>query len=115
MKLTKSILLAAALTAVSFTSAQALTTAQCTQLGGSIDLAAATCALTAAQQAEAVSLGWLPGGEAAGAGAGGGAGGGAGLGGVTIGGGGAAVGAGLILAVVLAGDGAGTTTTTGSP
>lgn len=113
MKLTKSILLAAALTAVSFTSAQALTTAQCTQLGGSIDLAAATCALTAAQQAEAVSLGWLPGGEAAGAGAG--AGGGAGLGGVTIGGGGAAVGAGLILAVVLAGDGSGTTTTTGSP
>jgi hypothetical protein len=111
MKLTKSILLAAALTAVSFTSAQALTTAQCTQLGGSIDLAAATCALTAAQQAEAVSLGWLPGGEAAGAGAGGGA----GLGGVTIGGGGAAVGAGLILAVVLAGDGSGTTTTTGSP
>jgi len=111
MKLTKSILLAAGLTAVSFTSAQALTTAQCTQLGGSIDLAAATCALTAAQQAEAVSLGWLPGGEAAGAGAGAGA----GLGGVTIGGGGAAVGAGLILAVVLAGDGSGTTTTTGSP
>ena len=88
--------------------ASALSVDQCNQLGGQVNLASAECLLTAAQQAEAQALGWLPGGTTAATTAG--------LGGVAVGGGAAAAGAGLLLAVVLIGDGAsGTTTaTTGS-
>lgn len=106
MKLSKTLFAATAAATLFAGAASALTVDQCNQLGGVVDLAAAECQLTAAQEDEARALGWLPGGTAGAT---------AGLGGVVVGGGVAAAGAGLLLAVVLIGDeSSGTTTTTTS-
>jgi len=104
MKLSKTLFTVTAAATLFAGAASALSVDQCNQLGGQVNLASAECLLTAAQQAEAQALGWLPGGTAATT---------VGLGGVTVGGGAAAAGAGLLLALVLIGDGSsGTTTTT---
>ncbi|WP_071675814.1 hypothetical protein [Nioella nitratireducens] len=106
MKLYKSLFAAAALSALGVTGASAMTVAQCTEVGGSVDLAAATCVLTALQEESARALGYLPAAEGAGTAT-------AGLGGVTVSGGAAAAAGGLILTAILIGDGTtGTTTTT---
>jgi hypothetical protein len=106
MKLSKTLFAVTAAATLFAGAASALSVDQCNQLGGFVNLAAAECQLTAAQEEEARALGWLPGGTAATT---------AGLGGVAVGGGVAATGAGLLLAVVLIGDGSSSTTTSGSP
>lgn len=110
MKLSKTFFAVTAAATLVAGAASALSVDQCNQLGGVVNLASAECQLTAAQQAEAAALGWLPGGAAATTAAPA-----AGLGGVTVGGGAAAAGAGLLLAVVLIGDGSSSTTTSGTP
>jgi hypothetical protein len=104
MKLSKTFFAVTAAATLFAGAASALSVDQCNQLGGVVDLAAAECQLTAAQEDEARALGWLPGSTAATT---------ASLGGVAVSGGVIAAGAGLLLAVVLIGDGSsGTTTTT---
>jgi len=109
MKLTKTLLAAATLSALSVGSASAMTAAQCTQVGGTVVVATASCELTVAQYEQATSLGFTTAGGAAAAGAGAGAGGGLGA----IGGAGAAgaAAAGLVLAAVIVGDSSSSTTT----
>ena len=106
MKLTKALFVAAAVTAFSASTASAITAAQCTEVGGTVNLATASCEMTAAQEAMAADLGYTAGGAATTAGAG------AGMGTVGAGAGAAAAGAGLFLAIVLVGDGSSGTTTT---
>ncbi len=105
MKLYKSLFGAAALSVLGMTAGNAMTLAQCEEVGGTVNLAAAECILNAAQEQAARSLGYLP--PAADTAAA------TGMGTVTVGGGAAAAAGGLLLTVVLAGDGTtGTTTTT---
>ena len=111
MKLTKTLLAAATLSALSVGSASAMTAAQCTQVGGTVVVATASCELTVAQYEQATSLGFTTAGGAAAAGAGAGAGGGLGaIGGAGAGAAGAAA-AGLVLAAVIVGDSSSSTTT----
>lgn len=103
MNLSKTLFAATAVSAFCVTAASALTVEQCETLGGNVNLAEATCELTAAQEDEARALGWLPGGSSASTAA---------MGAVTVSGGAAAAG-GLLLTAILIGDGSsGTTTTT---
>ena len=108
MKLSKTLIAAAAVSAFCATAASALTVEQCEQLGGNVDLVEAECELTVAQEDEARALGWLPGSGAAAATT-------TGLGTVAAGGGLAAAGGGLLLAIVLIGDGSSSTTTSAAP
>lgn len=105
MKLTKTLISAATVAVLAASAANALTVAQCTSLGGSVDLASGSCQLTAAQLEQAAAQGLVEGTTVSA--------GGAGLGTVGGVGAGAAAAGGLLLAAVLIGDGSsGTTTTT---
>jgi hypothetical protein len=105
MNLSKTLFAATAVSAFCVTAASALTVEQCETLGGNVNLAEATCELTAAQEDEARALGWLPGGASASTTAA--------MGTVAVSGGAAAAVGGLVLTAILVGDGSsGTTTTT---
>ncbi len=110
MKLSKTFIAVATAATFAATAASAISVDQCNELGGAVDLASATCTLTAAQEERARALGYLPGGATATTTAG--------LGGTAVSTGTiAAVAGGLILAVVLIGDddsSGSTTTTTGT-